>query len=64
MNTENGKQPAKKITQKTYFDFAAWLSFNEYKYSIQKQCWIDRNGKEHSPKKLFKEFINDITNTH
>jgi len=54
----------KKITQKTYFDFAAWLSFNEYKYSIAKQCWIDRNGKEHSPKKLLKEFINDITNTH
>ena len=53
-----------KITQKTYFDFVAWLSFNEYKYSIAKQCWIDREGIECNIKKLFKEFINDITNTH
>ena len=57
-----------KHSEKTYFQFAEWLSFNGYSYSIDKERWLSTvdpdNKEERTTKDLFKEFINDITNTH
>ena len=53
----------KKLTEKTYFEFARWLSFNYYQFSIPKDAWINEKDKDktktYTDKELLKEFINE-----
>ena len=55
-----------KKKEKTYFDFARWLSINYYQFLIKRDGWINKKdadvykGRTYTDEQLFKIFINEI----
>ena len=54
-----------KHKERTYFDFARWITLNYYQFSVHKDAWINtrdrgkNKGKTYTDRELFKTFIDE-----